>query len=145
MSFLKNLVKKAGNTVKDIGKGLAKAKNVLLPIAGVAVGLALPGVGGAIGNILSKGKDVLEKADKAQKKTAGIFGIGDGKPGVAGIGDGKPGVFGIGTGKDVLGTKKAEQPYTVQGGYGEPDTEKKGISPALLGLGGLAAFLLLKK
>lgn len=144
MSFLKKLVKKAGNTAKDIGKGIAKAKNVLLPLAGVAAGLALPGVGGIIGKVFSKGKDVLDKVEKVKEKT-GIFGIGDGKPGVAGIGDGKPGIFGIGTGKGVLGKEKTEQSYSSAGGFAEPEPEKKGISPALLSLGGLAAWMLLKK
>lgn len=82
MSFLKKLVKKAGNVVKSVGKGIAKAKDVLLPIAGVAAGLALPGIGGVVGNVLTKGKDVLKK--------------------VTGIGDEKPGIFGIGTGKGIL-------------------------------------------
>lgn len=99
MSFLKKLVKKAGNVVKDVGKGIAKAKDVLLPIAGVAAGLALPGIGGIVGKVVGK---IGGKAGGAIGKISQITGIGDGKPGVFGIGDDAPGILGIGTGAAAL-------------------------------------------
>lgn len=89
---LKSFIKKAGKTI-------SKAKNVLLPIAGVAAGLALPGVGGAIGKLLSKGKDVADKVKEVKEKTPGFLGIGDKKPGILGIGTGK-GLARVLAGKD---------------------------------------------
>lgn len=87
-NFLKKFVKSAGKTI-------SKAKNVLLPLAGVAVGLALPGIGGAIGGAVSKigtkGGGIISKITKA-----------------TGIADGKPGVLGIGTGKGILEALKGK-------------------------------------
>jgi hypothetical protein len=116
--------------IKKAGKSIGKAKNILLPIAGVAAGLALPGVGGLIGKVLDKGKGVLDKVKAAKAKN----------PGILGIGDKKPGIFGIGTGKGlakVLGKNGEDGEDGEDGENGTPGTNgKNGVSPLVMLLGG---------
>ena len=134
MSFLKNLVKKAG-------KAVSKAKNVLLPIAGVAVGLALPGIGGVVGGAISK---IGGKAGGVISKVSEVTGIGDGKPGIFGVGTGKA-IEGLLKGKKGADGEKgnagASASANVSAGGAQPDEQEAGIPGWVKAAGLLGLFL----
>lgn len=131
--------------LKKAGKAIGKAKNVLLPIAGVAAGLALPGVGGVIGKVLNKGKDLLGKAKAAKESAGGFLGIGDKKPGILGIGTGK-GLAKVLGGKDGEdGSDGADGADGAAGAAGTPGAAAGGIpSWVKLAGGALAVYALAK-
>lgn len=108
--------------VKRAGKTIGKAKNVLLPLAGVAAGLALPGIGGLVGKVVSKGTGALNKV-----KDKGFLGIGDKKPGIAGIGTGKGILKALGQREKSASASEttAEEDYLARAA----EAEDKGLPP----------------